>query len=62
MEEYNEVVLIASHGVACRKFMRYWQHTSSVDQKERLGNCCILTFEYENEEFKLIEIINHNFN
>jgi len=41
--------------------MRYWQHTSSVDQKERLGNCCILKFEYENKEFKLTEIINHNF-
>ena len=41
--------------------MRYWQHTSSVDQKERLGNCCILKFQYENKEFKLTEIINHNF-
>lgn len=62
MEEDNEVVLIVSHGAACRQFMRYWQHTSPVDQKERLGNCCILKFEYENKEFKLIEIINHNFN
>jgi len=62
MEEENEVVLIVSHGAACRQFMRYWQHTSPVDQKERLGNCCILKFQYENKEFKLTEIINHNFN
>ncbi|WP_026889762.1 histidine phosphatase family protein [Clostridium beijerinckii] len=62
MEEDNEIVLAVSHGAACRNFMRYWAHTSSVNQKERIGNCCILKFEYENQEFKLIEIINHNFN
>jgi len=62
MKEENEVVLIVSHGAACRQFMRYWQHTSTVDQKERLGNCCVLKFEYENKKFKLIDIINHNFN
>lgn len=62
MEEENEVVLAVSHGAACRKFMQYWEHTSSITQKERIGNCCILKFEYENKEFKLIEIINHDFN
>ncbi len=62
MEEDNEVVLAVSHGAACRKFMQYWEHTSSITQKERIGNCCILKFEYEKQEFKLIEIINHNFN
>ena len=41
--------------------MRYWAHTSDVDQKEPLSNCCILKFEFENEEFKLVEIINHDF-
>jgi broad specificity phosphatase PhoE len=61
MEEDNEVVLAVSHGAACRNFMRYWEHTSSITQKERIGNCCILKFEYENKEFKLIEIINPNF-
>lgn len=62
MEEDNEIVLAVSHGAACRQFMRYWEHTSSIDQQERIGNCCILKFEYENKEFKLVEIINHNFN
>jgi broad specificity phosphatase PhoE len=61
MEEDNEVVLAVSHGAACRNFMRYWEHTSSITQQERIGNCCILKFEYENKEFTLIEIINHDF-
>ncbi|MNM92291.1 2,3-bisphosphoglycerate-dependent phosphoglycerate mutase [compost metagenome] len=60
-KEEHEVVLAVSHGAACRGFMRKWAHTSDVDQKERLGNCCILKFEYENDEFKLLEIINHDF-
>ncbi len=60
-KEQHEVVLAVSHGAACRGFMRKWAHTSDVDQKERLGNCCILKFEYENDEFKLLEIINHDF-
>jgi len=56
----HKIVLAVSHGAACRGFMRSWAHTSDVDQKEALGNCCILKFEFENDEFKLIEIINHN--
>lgn len=60
-KEEHEVVLAVSHGAACRGFMRKWAHTSDVDQKERLGNCCILKFEYENDEFKLLGIINHDF-
>lgn len=62
MEEENKIVLAVSHGAACRQFMRYWEHTSSISQKERIGNCCILKFEYENKEFKLVDIINHDFN
>lgn len=61
MEEDNEVVLAVSHGAACRNFMRVWEHTSSITQQARIGNCCILKFEYENKEFKLVEIINHDF-
>ncbi|PAD21805.1 histidine phosphatase family protein [Terribacillus saccharophilus] len=62
MEEGNRVVLAVSHGGACRNFMRYWEHKSTIVQQERIGNCCILKFEYENKEFKLVEIINHDFN
>ncbi|MBZ9537239.1 histidine phosphatase family protein [Cytobacillus oceanisediminis] len=61
MEEDNEVVLAVSHGASCRNFMRYWEHTSSITQQAKIGNCCILKFEYEKKEFKLVEIVNHNF-
>ncbi len=61
MEEDNEVVLAVSHGAALRNFMRYWEHKSTITQQDRIGNCCILKFDYENREFKLVEIINHNF-
>ncbi|MGG1593753.1 histidine phosphatase family protein [Terribacillus saccharophilus] len=61
MEEDNEVVLAVSHGAACRNFMRYWEHTSTIVQQNKIGNCCILKFEYENKEYKIVEIINHDF-
>ncbi|OJG71151.1 hypothetical protein RV12_GL001590 [Enterococcus quebecensis] len=61
MKEAGETVLVVSHGAACRQFMRNWAHTSEVDQKDRLGNCCILKFEFEHNTFKLAEIINHDF-
>ncbi|RHO29234.1 histidine phosphatase family protein [Amedibacterium intestinale] len=60
-KEDHQCVLAVSHGASCRQFMRYWEHTSSVDQKGRLDNCCILKFEFDNNEFKLVEIINHDF-
>lgn len=60
-KEDHEVVLAVSHGASCRQFMRYWAHTSKVDVKERLKNCCILKFTFEDDVFILEEIINHNF-
>jgi len=60
MEEDNEVVLAVSHGGACRNFMRVWEHTSTINQLQKIGNCCIMKFEYENKEFKLVEIIHQN--
>ena len=39
-KEQNETVLAVSHGAACRQFMRYWAHTSDVDQQGPLKNCC----------------------
>lgn len=60
-QEDHQVVLAVSHGASCRQFMRYWTHTSDIDQKERLGNCCILKFGFQDDTFTLEEIINHNF-
>jgi len=57
----HHIVLAVSHGAACRGFMRYWEKNQKINQKERLGNCCILKFEFENNEFFLVDIINHQF-
>lgn len=61
LDEKNETILVVSHGGACRQFMRYWEHTSDVRLEGGLPNCCILKFEFNEEEFKLIEIVSHDF-
>lgn len=57
----HDTVLMVSHGAACRTFMRFWGHKSSVDHIGKIGNCCVFKFEFENNEFTLLEVINHNF-
>lgn len=57
----HHVVLAVSHGASCRQFMRYWEQFAKVDVSERLRNCCILKFAFEENRFILEEIINHNF-
>ncbi|GLC90468.1 histidine phosphatase family protein [Lysinibacillus piscis] len=57
----SHTILAVSHGAACRQFMRNWSHTSDVDHQGRINNCCILKFEFLNDQFKLVEIINHDF-
>lgn len=59
--EGHETVLAVSHGASCRGFMRYWEKNQKAELKGRIENCCILKFEYENGEFSLVEIINHDF-
>lgn len=60
-KEDHNIVLALSHGASCRQFMRYWEHTSNIEQLARIGNCCILKFEFEDDSFQLVDIINHNF-
>ena len=57
----HQTVLAVSHGGACRAFMRYWEKNQKAELKGRVGNCCVLKFEYENGEFSLIEAVNHDF-
>lgn len=57
----GKTVLMVSHGGAVRSFARVWEHTQQVEIKTRLYNCCILKFEYDDGEFSLVEIINHDF-
>lgn len=62
MQEVNNDLptLVVSHGRACRNFMRVWEDFAQTDTKQRLENCCILKFAYEDEKFILLEIINPN--
>lgn len=60
-EDDSETILAVSHGGACRLFMNYWNQFHHVYQKERIGNCCIMKYEYEQNVFTLVEIINHDF-
>ena len=57
----HESVLAVSHGGSSRQFMRCWEKNQKAELKGRVGNCCILKFEYENGEFSLIEAVNHDF-
>ena len=60
-QEGHESVLVVSHGASVRQFQRHWAHTSDVDQKSKIGNCCIFKYSFENDVFTLLEIINHDF-
>lgn len=60
-EATGKTILAVSHGASCRQFMRNWEHTSSINQKGRIGNCCILKFSFDQDVFELLEIINHDF-
>lgn len=57
-KETHQNVLMVSHGASCRQFMRSWAHTSEITHEGRLGNCCIMKYEFENDTFRLLEIIN----
>ena len=57
MENDNHnTVLAVSHGGACFNFLSHWQDPSEI-LKKGFPNCCILKFEYENKEFRLIDVI-----
>lgn len=59
-QEGHTSVLMVSHGASCKSFQRAWDHTTTISSKERLGNCAILKFTYEDDIFTLQEVINPN--
>jgi Fructose-2,6-bisphosphatase len=62
MQQPNKnTVLVVSHGAACAQFARHWEEKSQAGIARGLKNCCILKFEFENDEFTLVEIKNHDF-
>lgn len=54
-------ILIVSHGAAIAQFYRTWEHTTDVKRLSRIQNCSIFKYQYSNDEFKLLEIIEHDF-
>ena len=52
----HQSVLAVSHGGACFMFLKKWEDLSKRNNI-RFSNCCILKFEYENDKFKFIEVV-----
>lgn len=53
--------LVVAHGALLNQFMQNWAHTSDVTRDGILDNCCIMKFEFENDTFRLLEIVNHDY-
>jgi len=58
-KEDHEVVLAVSHAGACLQFLTQWQDPAE-ELKKGFTNCCIFKYEYEDNKFKLVEVIRHN--
>lgn len=58
----HDSVLVVSHGASCGQFVLNWEHeTRGPKFKKGIQNCAIFKFEFENDKFHLVEIINHDF-
>ncbi len=55
-QDDHQTVLAVSHAGACYHFLRAWQDPAEEFAKG-FSNCCIFKYEYENQVFKLIEVI-----
>lgn len=56
-QKNHQNVLVVSHGASIRNFLRVWERNSKVKLQGRITNGCVLKFEYENNEFTLVDII-----
>lgn len=62
-EDNGETILTVAHGLVLKVFYELWKEHNQVTE-EYVGpfpNCVILKYEYEDEKFSLIEIIEHDF-
>lgn len=48
-------LLAVSHGAACKAFAAYWKKNAQVEIPSPFPNCEILVFEYDGDEFSLVE-------
>lgn len=60
----HDCVLAVSHAGACYHFLRNWISDEEVKKLRenglKFGNCCILKYEYNNKQFKLLDVIQTN--
>lgn len=60
-QEDHQSVLAVSHGGACFNFLRGVEDDYSEQLQKGFGNCCIFIYEFENHQFKLKDVIRHQF-
>lgn len=61
----SQTVLAVSHGAFCGQFRLFWddlceEPLKASTKKTAIGNCCIFKYDYHHEQFKLVDIINHD--
>lgn len=54
-------ILIVSHGAAIAQFYLTWEKYSEVKRMGRIQNCSIFKYTFQDDIFKLNEIIEHDF-
>ena len=57
-ESNNEQILIVSHGAAIANFYRQWEKYNTFTRKDRIKNCSVLKYTFENDIFYLQELFN----
>lgn len=64
MEGEGQTILAVTHGAFCGQFRKFWDHTSKEADRlngrsAQIGNCCIFKYRYNEGNFYLDDIINH---
>lgn len=54
-------ILIVSHGAAIANFYRHWEHTGTVKKNTKIQNCSFFKYHYQDDQFVLQDIIEHDF-
>ena len=60
-KEDHQSVLAVSHSGACLNFLRGVEDDYQEQLKKGFGNCCIFIYEFDNHQFKLNDVIRHQF-
>lgn len=53
----HQNVLMVSHGLSCYCFAKKWEAFQMVSLPKGMPNCVVLKFEFDNDHFSLIEVI-----